>query len=77
MSLLKSVLLNKKGNQITQVYPLSFEPVTPGIRAPILLRYHFALNLGGKKEKNVLKGGPGISARAISDRLSRYLEVKD
>ena len=25
----------------------------------IPVRYHFALNLGGKKEKNVQKGGPG------------------
>ena len=28
-------------------------------KSPYPVRYHFALNLGGKKEKNVLKGGPG------------------
>ena len=28
-------------------------------KSPYPVRYHFALNLRGKKEKNVLKGGPG------------------
>jgi len=57
--------------------PLGIEPVTLLDTSPYPVRYHFAINLGGKKEKNVLKGGPGISARAISDRLSRYPEVMD
>jgi len=37
---------------------LGLEPVTYGDTSPYPVRYHFALNLGGKKEKNVLKGGP-------------------
>jgi hypothetical protein len=36
-----------------------FEPVTVRDTSPYPVRYHFVLNLGGKKEKNVLKGGPG------------------